>query len=46
MIPIATDGDSTGDLKDEVYMEALPEFSEDFQRYEVCKLKNTLYGLK
>jgi len=35
-----------GDLKKEVYIEAPPGFSEDFQRNEVCKLKKTLYGLK
>jgi len=35
-----------GDLKEELYMEALPGFSEDFQRNEVCKLKKALYGLK
>ena len=35
-----------GDLKEEVYMESPSGFSEDFQRNEVYKLKETLYGLK
>ena len=35
-----------GDLKEEVYMEAPPGFSEDFQIIEVYKLKKALYGLK
>ena len=33
------------DLKEEVYMEAPPGFSKDFQRNEVCKLKKHFMGL-
>ena len=35
-----------GDLKEEVYMEPPPGFSEEFGDYEVCRLKKALYGLK
>lgn len=35
-----------GYLKEEVYMEAPPDFSEDFKNDEVCKLKKVLYELK
>ena len=35
-----------GELKDPIYMEAPPGFSEEFEQGKVCKLKKTLYGLK
>lgn len=35
-----------GDLHEEVYMEAPPGFSNDFDVGEVCRLKKALYGLK
>lgn len=35
-----------GDLKEEVYMIALPHFESNFQPNEVWKLKKALYGLK
>nr|GFA35114.1 retrovirus-related Pol polyprotein from transposon TNT 1-94 [Tanacetum cinerariifolium] len=34
------------ELKEEVYMEASPGFSEHFKPEEVCRLKKSLYGLK
>nr|GEV93192.1 putative ribonuclease H-like domain-containing protein [Tanacetum cinerariifolium] len=34
-----------GELKEEVYMEALPNFSEHFKPGEACRLKKSLYGL-
>lgn len=35
-----------GDLKEEVYMEDPPGFSEEFNKNDVCRLKKALYGLK
>nr|GEZ88775.1 copia protein [Tanacetum cinerariifolium] len=35
-----------GELKEEVYIEAPPGFSEHFKPEEACRLKKSLYGLK
>ncbi|KAM0026098.1 putative RNA-directed DNA polymerase [Helianthus debilis subsp. tardiflorus] len=35
-----------GELKEEVFMEAQPGFTENFNTDEVCRLKRALYGLK
>ena len=35
-----------GEINEEVYMEAPPDFSQDFTIGEFCKLKKDLYGLK
>ncbi|KAJ0927704.1 putative RNA-directed DNA polymerase [Helianthus annuus] len=35
-----------GELKEEVYMEAPPGFTEQFKPGEVCRLRRSIYGLK
>ena len=35
-----------GELKEEVYMEGPPGFTDEFQKNAVCRLRKALYGLK